>query len=285
MTKTNEKAPAPQPLPKNDEEYFALEAFSASGAKLLLKSPAHFRADRLRPHAPTPAMQIGTLTHRLILEPEKTPGYALKTWDARTKEGKARAAEVAEQGLVVIDEDIERDLLGMRASVMQHATAGDLVRACVEREVPIVWDDLAYGIKCKAKLDALAVEEMFDTTVIVDLKTAVDASPKGFARAVANFSYHIQAAHYAAGLELARGKKARFVFVVVEKVAPYAVGVYTLDEAALSAGRRSLTRAKMLYAQAIATNQWPAYGDALQTLSLPSWVEQDWAIDKPTDFD
>ena len=42
----------------NDDEYFALEALSASGAKLLRKSPLHYRADQFKARQPTPAMDI-----------------------------------------------------------------------------------------------------------------------------------------------------------------------------------------------------------------------------------
>jgi hypothetical protein len=59
-----------------------------------------------------------------------------------------------------------------------------------------------------------------------------DASPSGFARSIATFRYHVQASHYLTGLHGAE----RFVFIAVEKTAPYAVAVYELDAAAMAAG-------------------------------------------------
>ena len=72
----------------DDDQYFALEALSASGAKLLRKSPLHYRADQFKARQPTPAMIFGTVVHRLVLEPER-PAFAVKYLNWASKEGKA----------------------------------------------------------------------------------------------------------------------------------------------------------------------------------------------------
>jgi hypothetical protein len=102
---------------------------------------------------------------------------------------------------------------------------------------------------------------------VVDLKTTTDAGP-GFARSVATFRYHVQASHYLAGLHGAE----RFVFLTVEKTAPYAVAVYELDAAALAAGDELRQRDMRVIADCQATKEWPGYGDTCQPLSLPSWA-------------
>jgi exodeoxyribonuclease VIII len=103
---------------------------------------------------------------------------------------------------------------------------------------------------------------------VVDLKTTTDASPAGFAKSVATFRYHVQASHYLAGLHGAE----RFVFIAVEKTAPYAVAVYELDAAALAAGEQLRQRDIRVIADCQATKEWPGYGDDCQTLALPSWA-------------
>ena len=76
-------------------DYFDIEALSASGAKLMLKSPAHYRYWKDNPKDPTPAMTFGTIVHALVLEPHRDISklYAVKTMNWTTKEGKEEKAQ------------------------------------------------------------------------------------------------------------------------------------------------------------------------------------------------
>ena len=57
----------------NNEQYHAHPALSASGLKLLQKSPLHYWAEYLDPNRPervaTNAQRIGTMVHTATLEP------------------------------------------------------------------------------------------------------------------------------------------------------------------------------------------------------------------------
>ena len=55
-------------LPASD--YHKIKALSASTAKTLLKSPAHYLASLANPREPTAAMRLGTLCHTLVFEPD-----------------------------------------------------------------------------------------------------------------------------------------------------------------------------------------------------------------------
>ena len=91
-----------------------------------------------------------------------------------------------------------------------------------------------------------------------------------FSRAVANFLYHIQAAHYCEGIGLKK-----FVFVAVEKVYPFNIGVYELDEETIQEGlqvqKESLKRIKSYVKSGI----WPGYNkpnEGIKTISIPYWA-------------
>jgi len=99
----------------------------------------------------------------------------------------------------------------------------------------------------------------------MDLKSAVDASPHGFARAVATYKYHLQAAHYMHMFNVSR-----FVFIAVEKAPPYAHGIYTLDDASIEQGRIERRRALDGIAEHRERKEWPGYG--VQELSIPAWA-------------
>ena len=58
---------------------------------------------------------------------------------------------------------------------------------------------------------------MDDLSLIIDLKSTVDASPKGFQRSVANYRYHVQSSHYLDVVEMATGTHLKLGFIAVEK--------------------------------------------------------------------
>ena len=136
----------------------------------------------------------------------------------------AKASSIAE---AVLKNPIVRDNLGGGQS-----------------EVTMLWHQ--YDVPCKARIDYLT------GSAILDVKTCADASPEGFARQIATFQYHVQAAHYANGFrEVVGWDLDRFVFIAVESEAPYAVGCYTLDARSLQSGRILIERAAEAYRRAL----------------------------------
>ena len=60
--------------------------------------------------------------------------------------------------------------------------------------------------------------------------------------------------------------------IAVEKVEPYAVGVYVLDDAAISQGRKDYEKVLTSWKDAVQSDTYPSYSDAPETLSLPEWA-------------
>lgn len=249
-----------------NEQYHADPAVSASHIKEAMRSPYHYWARFLdsnrKPVEPTAAMRFGSLVHTAVLEPEELLQRYGVAPDRRTKAGKEQAERMAADGIEAITEADMTMALSMAASVRNHPAAAALL-AKGKAEQSFWWDDLPTGLRCKCRPD------WYHGTTVVDLKTCADASPAAFARSVATYNYHIQAAHYLAGLHGAE----RFVFVAVEKTAPYAVAVYELDAAAMALGRTMRDNALEVIATCKAADSWPGYGDtSVQTLSLPAWA-------------
>src|SRR5207342_2942862 len=97
------------------EQYHALEAFSASGAKKLLRSPQHFRAERDAPAEPSPAMEFGSSVHCGVLESAHFDARVVRgeRFDKRTTVGKAAHAAFQQEhaGKIVLGhDDYERAL-------------------------------------------------------------------------------------------------------------------------------------------------------------------------------
>jgi len=122
------------------------------------------------------------------------------------------------------------------------------------------------GVACRARIDYLTDAEM------VDLKTTSGtASATGFGRDAARHGYPIQEAHYADVLEVVRGERPAMAFVVVEKRPPHLVAVHYLDEVTRVVARDLAKRARDTYAECLATDTWPGYGDDPLTTQMPGW--------------
>lgn len=254
------------------EDYHQIDALSASGAKLLLRSPAHFLAAKSSPKEPSAAMKLGTLVHTLILEPEKVAAEiaVMPKFDRRTTIGKKAAEEFEEdhRGKLVVDEVQWARAKSISDAVRANRVVQENLTGGVS-EATLIWEQ--YGVPCKARVDYLKGSAIFD------VKTCSDASPEGFARQVASFQYHVQAAHYANGFrEIVGWDLDRFVFIAVESEAPFAVGCYTLDARSLQSGRLLIERAAEAYKRAATLSEdgvGYSYADEVVEISVPGWAQ------------
>jgi exodeoxyribonuclease VIII len=248
----------------SNADYHADPAVSASHLHAVAASPYHYFSKFLAPHRPpsvqTAAMKLGSLTHCAVLEPDELAKRYGIAPDRRTNAGKAIAAEMEASGIEAVTSTDMEQAMAMAASVRSHQAAAALLRDG-KAEQSFWWDDAATGLRCKCRPD------WYNGTTIADLKTTTDASPKGFAKSVAQWRYHVQQNHYLAGTFAER-----FVFIAVEKTYPYAVGVYELDETAALHGETERRNNLQTIADCRAISEWPGYGNTIQPLSLPSWA-------------
>ena len=265
------KPPAVVPAHELDGEvYHRLPGASKSLLDAVARSPAHCAyamSDHDKPQ--TPAMLLGSATHCMVLEPAAfTSRYVEKP---PRLSAKARA-EYVEQGLTPISSEQLAAAYAMSGAVLNHPIAGVLFED-IQPEVSGFWIDSETGVTCRIRMDAVSAGHH----AIIDLKTAADASADGFARACANFRYHVAAAMYLEGAaQLANAALmqpvAHYIFVVVETTAPFAVASYTLDDDAMSIGYKLFRRDLATFAACDASNQWPAYPPEVRPLSLPAWA-------------
>ena len=109
--------------------------------------------------------------------------------------------------------------------------------------------------------------------MVIDLKTCGEglASPDRFMKTVVNLNYHLAAAHYLQGT----GAK-RFIFIAVEKVFPYSVGIYQLSQSFINKGYELQEQTLQEILEATTTKQWRGYTnacpDGIQTLTPPKWI-------------
>jgi hypothetical protein len=258
------------------DRYHAIEAMSASGLKLIKRSPAHYYAltlDPRRPQSePTPAMRNGTLVHTALFEPAALDARYVVRPDGlsfATKDGKAwRDAQTRE----IVDQAQMDAALAQAAAVRAVPDLAALL-ADGYGEASAFWRDAQTGELCKCRPDW--VSPAGDGVILVDGKTCQDASPEGFGRALWNLGYHLQAAWYSDGFEAATGLRVHgFVFAAVEATWPHVAAPYMLGDDVLDAARRENRRLLDRYAECKRMGVWPGYGSAVQIINLPTWAQR-----------
>jgi len=236
-----------------NERYHASSGWSSSKIKSLLEqTPAHLAHGLTVKQEATAAMARGTALHTLILEPHRFhEQYAVHgKWDNRSNAGKAErlAFEAKHEGKGFISEAEFEKCSAMAAAVLADPVARSLVTDGIAESSVYWWyksmdadDDERYQIMTKVRPDFLPRAY----PVIVDIKTADDASYSGFSRSIEKYGYHISAAMYLEGVNqcqplltsMGNMAKTKFVFVVVESTAPYLVATYELSSEYLEIGK------------------------------------------------
>lgn len=214
----------------------------------------------------TRAQKLGRAAHLAILQPDLFDQRYRVT--ELTREGtKAWAEEEqAAMGRTLLKRADYDKAWAMRDAVFRWSeVARELLTGTVAVEQSFYWHDVRTGVLCRGRADAVSQ----DYHVIIDLKSAEDASMGGFRRAVRTWGYHLQAAHYLDGWSLAGGwRPTDFLLIVAEKEPPYLTASYTIDPVDLDAGRDEIARMIDLYLECDASGEWPGYEPGLQQLSL-----------------
>lgn len=251
------------------EAYHAAAGISRSALEWITppRTPAHFKArfiDKLIPDEDTPALRLGSITHRTVLEPDTMAGaFVTKPSGMKftTKDGKEwRDA----QTLPIMDAYEVAAMQGMRDAVWKHPLASRLLKGADCERSAFAEDK---GLLLKSRFDALPPS----SNAIVDLKTCDSADLASVEKAISKYGYYRQAAFYlkiAGLLELGRDL---FAFIFVEKTPPFAVAVYQLADVVIEAGHMMISRDLQCLRNCMESGRWPGYGDGLLTAALPTW--------------
>lgn len=224
------------------------------------------------PEEESEAFVAGDLFHCGLLEPDRygatyivEPNFG----DCRFKENKAKRDKWREEntGRTPIEAHLDEMVRGMVKAVHAHPIAGKAVRDGIP-ELTLRWKDVDTGLECKSRADYYVQARR----MVVDVKSAADASEKAFTRSVANYRYHVQDALYRAGFAACGEPIQHFMFVVVEKTPPYDIATYVLDMDAIQAGHNAATRDMARLATALQNNEYPGYPVGIVKLELPPWA-------------
>ena len=244
--------------------YDGIQALNYSGAKELLKSPAHYQAYLNQEREETKALRMGSLIHCAVLQPEALNDKFITApeVDRRTKEGKETYAAFQSSlkpGMTVVsaEESAECHIIASRA---RHT----LERLGVEFDQTEFMFTTDYnGVQLKCAIDGIAGDYLWD------LKTTEDASPAGILKAIRAYRYNLQAYFYRLCYETAYGRRLLgFRFLFIEKQAPYATAVVEIGPELMSYAVADFEKALQTYRECTTLGEWPAYGDDIQVIDI-----------------
>ena len=260
-----------------DHVYHARTELSSTEARLLLEDggPARYRWAKDNPPLipPSQKFDVGSAVHAKVLGTGAdvvivdAPDW--RTTAARTARDEARTA--GKVPLLALEHD---EINAMAEAVLANPTARALFTQPGHSEVSVFATDPSTGVTVRGRFDYLP-DLTLDRPVAVDLKTtAGKASPDEFGRSCASYGYDTQQEWYLHALHHAGepGNTPGFVFVAVEKTAPYLVGVFQIPEQLRDRGRRRGARARELFAECAATDRWPGVTGDVRFVDVPNWV-------------
>lgn len=272
-------------------EYLAMPQMSASRLEIFRRSPLQYQYSLTAPpREETPAMLRGTALHMALLEPERFEGHyvTLGMCAGRKKDGAPCGYRGSiyrdgqsfcrthdperdtppDESVTVIPEDEMALVIGMRDAVRAHPQASALLTGAGAMEEVLTWVDEETGVECRMRLDRY-VERV---AMLLDIKTAHDASPDAFRRQAENLGYWRKMAFYRRGLR-ATGRDVQHVAILAIEVAPpHDLAPYLLDDDHLQQADDEVTRLLRHYADCLAADEWPGYADTFRMFYRPAWA-------------
>ena len=255
----------------SNEEYHAHYALGSSDVRKLMISPLHFEG-REEPAVRPAYFPFGSAAHTGYLEPDKFEDeYRVKPQEV---DGKGSRTSYYKEWMAtqppcewMSPEDYDK-VLKVIDSARRHPITDELYKGEVITEGSLFFD--LEGVPCKARPDLVSVTS--DGVDVLDLKTTMDASPAGFAKSVGNLGYHVQEWFYRQALNACGIKVNRFLFLAVEKTAPYASAVYTIKEDDVTACEALAKGAVKKYKEALDSDVWEGYTEAVTEIGVPRWA-------------
>lgn len=275
---------------------------SNSALKPVGRSVPHFAASLESEGAKTMSLSFGNAYHYCMLQPNEfeskvlvvppcvailasgnrkgeqcgAPASALQGSNGfcgKHSKGLIGPVDEIPEDIILLSEPEFDDVRFMRDALWMHPVASLLMEGDIH-EGAFLANDPETGMDFKGKVDHFS--SLFDDT-LVDLKSAEDASPEGFARALYDWSYFTQAPMYVDGMNLVGRPAKNFTFIAQEKKKPYLIGVYLVDHETMEYGRREYRRRMRMVAdffgdigsrdELVASG----YGDTVMPIGLASW--------------
>ena len=230
--------------------YQEMPCISSHWLKDMLDSPATCYRKHLDPQRPvqesTKAKQFGSLVHCLALTPlQLSDEFLIASYERRSKAGKARYAELAATGKIIITPDEFERAQAIIAAMKAHPEAR-LLLSGGKKEQTIIQERGRGLLPLKARLDIHHENQR----LVGELKTIHDINQ--IKTTMQRYRYPLSAAFYR---ELAQALTVVFIFVQTHE--PFDIAVFELLPLDLQEGCEQWQSALQRFDQCWLKNEWP----------------------------
>ena len=149
------------------------------------------------------SLRFGQAYHIAVLQPDlfsqKTVvmPYFGPLQSPRNREARDEWMRYSLKGRIWLTDEERNTLLGMRDVLLKSRLYKKLFGRSFVPEVTALWTCNETGLRCKARADALVIEQGMG----IDLKSALSAAPVRFKMSAAEHRYHVQDAFYSRAFE------------------------------------------------------------------------------------
>ena len=250
----------------SNKEYHDHPSYSSSDVKAVASSTIYHWKNAVRKESS--AFDLGSAVHAMLLEPEKN----LVTQGPETRRGKdwkdlKDATDFAGKILLPKKEYHLAESMSQSAMFTEHVNKL-LTDKLLIAEANFFVHDKDSGLDLKCRPDGLLTHKR----TMFDIKTCQDASPTGFAKAVRDYGYDIQASFYKHVMALEGIPIKDFLFICIEKTNPFIVQVHKLSDEYLNHAHVRMidTLRRILLADLLQSygTGWPE----VNTIPLPKWM-------------
>ncbi len=268
------------------EQYRAAPGINYSRLKQILKSPAHYKADKgveetieMRLGSYADAYVIENRVVECVIKPSHAPGAPDDKWHGAKKWCKDWIAR-QKPGVEVFSEEEYERAIGMVKSLQNDPLVQAVLALCPERQKPVFAQYRGRKIKC---LLDLAGRDEDGRRMIWDLKTTGDVSDEAFSKKAASMHYDMQLEMYKAALATSEDLEQPPLagWIVQENVSPYTVRVVSAPIEAQISGLSKLDWCLEMFAKCEAANDWPGFGrmpgekPLIKELPWPGWANKE----------
>ena len=265
---------------ETNAQYHGNNIVSKSRLANMSVCPQYYKWAIENPQEPTEALTVGSAFHKWVLEPEDfgQEFAIMPIIDRRTKQGKEDYANfVAEnEGKSIITQEQFILIDNMRNSLLENSYFKKLIDGGMVEQSFYFLDELT-NIMCKVRPDCF--KRIGDKVIITDLKSCKSAMPEAFMKDIVNYSYDLQAYMYRLGVSLVLNvpiENVIFVFVAVEKEAPFLSAIYECTQDIYDRGEMLFRKYIGMLKYCTDTNNWYGINGHTNepiTIGLPEWAK------------
>jgi len=250
----------------SNDDYHRHPGYSSSDVKDVASSTLAHWKNRVRKESH--AFDLGSAVHAILLQPELN----LVVEGTETRRGKdwtamKEAADFAGKILLPKKEYQLAEQMAQAALFTPHV-AELITDKHATKEASYFVKEPVFNLDLKCRPDGLLSHK----NLVFDIKTCQDASPRGFAKAVRDYSYDVQASYYKNCMELEGFTIDRFLFICIEKQNPFIVQVHELSGEYLNHSKKRMMDTLKIIKEADMTGDYTTGWPEVNTIALPSWM-------------